>query len=207
MVGQNRNNIPFKFWQSCKEKKVKNKKWGQFHDSLQNYILSSLPHPPLMCSISALVLICPLFPPILARQETWNISAMFLHRWQILWRKWRGVVHFIFRQLPGNQNKTASLHLHDHLYLKDLNSTGSIFEAPKVNVRKGHQTHHAVMHAQPAKSCSQHLISCVCYPLSFSLFHLLHCEWECIVIYRILRDFGGIQLHSFIHFKPSDFFR
>lgn len=118
----------------------------------------------------------------------------------------KGRCIFFFRQMPGNQNKTASLHLRDHLYLKDLNSRGAIFEAPKVNVRRGHQTHRAVMHAQPAKSFSQHLISCVCYPLSFSLFHLLDYEWECIAIYQILRDFDGIQLHSFIHFKPSDIF-
>lgn len=128
-----------------------------------------------------------------------------LHLWQILWRKWRRAVHFFFfvRQLPGNQNKAAPLHLRDHLYLKDLTSRDAIFEAPKLNVRGGHQTRHTIMHAQPAKSCSQHLISCVCFPLSFSLFHLLDCEWECIAIYRILRDFDAIQLHPFIHFKPS----
>lgn len=113
---------------------------------------------------------------------------------------------FVFvRQLPGSQNKAAPPHLRDrdHLYLKDLSSGDAIFEAPKMNVGGVHQTHHAIMHAQPAKSCSQHLISCVCFPLSFSLFHLLDCEWECIVIYRILRDFDAIQLHPFIHFKPS----
>lgn len=169
-------------------------------------------HILLWCvSISALAFVCPLFSPAFGRkrQETWNISPFFsFHLWQILWRKWRGAVRFFFslffvRQLPGNQNKTASLHLRDHLYLKDLNSRAAISEAPKVNVRRGHQTHRAIMHAQPAKSCSQHLISCACYPLSFSLFHLLDCEWECIVIYRILRDFDAIQLHPFIHFKPS----
>lgn len=134
-----------------------------------------------------------------------HFPIFFLHLWQILWRREDGEGRCaFFLQLPSNQNKTAALHLRDHLRLKDLNSRGAIFEAPKMNVRKGHQMCRSIMHAQPAKPCSQHLISCVCYLLSFSLFHLLDREWECIVIYRILRDFDDIQLHPFIHFKPAD---
>lgn len=124
------------------------------------------------------------------RQETWNISPIFfLHLWQILWRREDGEGRrAFFLQLPSNQNKTAVLHLRDHLCLKDLNSRDAIFEAPKMNVRRGHQLRRTIMHPQPANSCSQHLISCICLLLSFSLFHLLHSECECIVIYRILRD-------------------
>lgn len=161
---------------------------------------------PGCVSISALAFVCPLFFPFLAgkdkRHETFPL--FFFHLWQILWRRDGEGRRAFFLQLPSNQNKAAALQLRDHLCLKDLNSRGTIFEAPKMNVRRGHQMRRTVMHAQPAKSCSQHLISCVCYLLSFSLFHLLDREWEYIVIYRILRDFDDIQLHPFIHFKPAD---
>lgn len=164
---------------------------------------------PWCVSLSALAFVCPLFPPLLAgkdkRHETFPPLFFSPSLTNLVKEMETGGAFFFFfvRQLPGNQNKAAPLHLRDHLYLKDLTSRDAIFEAPKLNVRGGHQTRHTIMHAQPAKSCSQHLISCVCFPLSFSLFHLLDCEWECIAIYRILRDFDAIQLHPFIHFKPS----
>lgn len=165
---------------------------------------------PGYVSISALAFVCPRFFPLLAgkdkRHETF--PHFFLHLWQILWRRKDGEGRCtFFLQLPSTQNKMAALHLRDHLCLKDLNSRGAIFEAPKMNVRRGHQTCHTIMHTQPAKSCSQHLISCVCYPLSFSLFHLLDHDLECIVIYQILRDFDDIPLHPSIRFKPADISR
>lgn len=173
MVGQPRNNIPFKSWQSFKGKKSENKKWGQFYDHpLQNDILLSLPHTPWVCQYIRAGFRLPSFFPFLAgkdkRHETFPL--FFFHLWQILWRRDGEGRRAFFLQLPSNQNKAAALQLRDHLCLKDLNSRGAIFEAPKMNVRRGHQMRRTVMHAQPAKSCSQHLISCVCYLLSFSLF-------------------------------------
>lgn len=47
---QNRNNISLKFWQSLIQKKKEKRKGGQSHDHLlQNDMLSSLLHPPLVC--------------------------------------------------------------------------------------------------------------------------------------------------------------
>lgn len=162
---------------------------------------------PGYVSISALAFVCPLFFcfwqektremkhfPIFLSPSLTNLVKK---------RRWEGRCAF-FLQLPSNQNKMTALHLRDHLCLKDLNSRGAIFEAPKMSVRRGHQMRRTILHVQPAKSCSQQLISCVCYLLSFSLFHILDRERECIVLYRILRDFDDSQLHPFIHFKPAD---
>ena len=110
-----------------------------------------------------------------------------LHFWQILWRrKDRERKCAFYLQLPSNQNKTTALHLRDHLCLKYLNSRGAIFEAPKMIVRRRHQMCRTIMHAQPAKSCSQHLISCVCYLLSFLLFSFF------FFFFLLIRPWGGM---------------
>lgn len=104
VAGQSRNNISFKFWHSLFLKKEK-KKGGQFYDhSLQNDMLLSLPHPPLVCQYIYPSFLLPSFFAFgRKRQETWNISPFFFHLWQGLWRRVGERRCAIFLQPPTNK--------------------------------------------------------------------------------------------------------
>lgn len=111
VAGQSRNNISFKLWQSLFKKRRKEKKrgecvgGGQFHDlSLQNDMLLSLPHPPLVCQYIYPSFLLPSFFAFgRKRQETWNISPSFFSSLtRLVKTSWREkVCHFL--QPPTNK--------------------------------------------------------------------------------------------------------
>lgn len=121
------------------------RKRGQFHDHpLQNDMLSSLPHPPLvslyLSQLSYALLFC-----------FWQEKTADMKHFPTFFlifdkacedKSERGGVPFFFPPTANQQNITAPLLWRDHLTLKGPNSICStFFETPEMNVVKGHEEH------------------------------------------------------------------